>query len=96
MARTVRGSHHGLEERFLAQGGGSVRAQLACGVSVVDWEDADGKKLIDDGVSTVAALTRCLAKFELNEEMTPEGNKGDASNMFNAGLRQVRTYVDDE
>ena len=85
-----------LENIFLLRGFGQ---SVACGVSVVDREDADGKKLIDDGVSTVAALKRCLAKYEVNQEMTQDGHEWDARlrNIFDAGLPlTVVKYTDDE
>ena len=65
----------------------------------MDKEDTDGRKLIDDGVSTVLALRRCHAAYQANKETTPEGDVWPQSLMsiFSSGLSvRVVAYEDDD
>ena len=48
------------------KGGGFGRSS-SCGVSILEEEDSEGAKLIDDGVSTVLALLQCTRRYEAEQ-----------------------------
>jgi hypothetical protein len=78
---------------------GAFGQSVTCGVQIMDKEDTDGRKLIDDGVSTVLALRRCHAAYQANKETTPEGDVWPQSLMsiFSSGLHvRVVAYEDDD
>lgn len=80
-----------LKGEFLA---GNFGMTVACGVTVLEKEDADGKKLIDDGVSTVLALVTCQAYFAGETEQLPPANLKE---VFDLGLHvRVMKYPDDD
>lgn len=80
-----------LKTEFLA---GNFGMTVACGVTILEKEGSDGKKLIDDGVSTVMALLACRAFFAGEPERLPPSNLKD---IFELGLHvRVVKYSDDD
>ena len=74
---------------------GNFGITVTCGVTILEKEDSAGKKLIDDGVSTVLALKACQAYFA--------GEPGELKpsipldNIFQFGLEvKVIAYADDD
>ena len=81
---------------FLA---GSYGLGVACCVQILDKEDPHGQKLIDDGVSTVAALKMCEQEFQKNSDATPSGEIWSESlaAVFRVGLNvRVVAYTDND
>ena len=79
--------------------GGSFGLGVACGVQIIEKEDPPGQKLIDDGVSTVAALKMCAKEYEQNAEATPSGDVWSESlvSVFQRGLNvKVVAYENDD
>ena len=52
---------------------GSYGLGVFSGVQTLEKESALGQKVVDDGVSTVAALKECAAIYADNSELTPDG-----------------------
>lgn len=70
---------------------GQFGQSVACAVQVLDAEDADGKALIDDGVSTVTALLRLQDEHERGMEVSDAALQA----VFKDGLRvTVVSYQD--
>ena len=82
---------------FLAGGFG---ISLTCGVQVLDTESSAGKKLLDDGVSTVKALLQCLDRFELHPHSPNDDGEPWSSRLldiFQNGLQcTVVKYTDND
>jgi len=65
----------------------------------MDAEDPNGRKLIDDGVSTVEALKMCATHYETNPDATPDGDLWQESLLpiFRIGiLVRVVAYSDND
>ena len=74
--------------------GGAFGLSVCCGVTVLEKESANGKKLIDDGVSTIKALLECRAFFADNPSEVPPKSLTD---IFKLGLGvRVIVYPDDD
>ena len=72
---------------------------VACGVQILEKENASGQKIIDDGVSTVAALKKCRDWWEADPDATPQGEVWSESmvQVFRAGLQcRVVAYADSD
>ena len=54
--------------------GGQYGLSVSNGVQILEKESGLGQKIIDDGVSTVAALKACAAEYADNSSLTREGN----------------------
>ena len=79
--------------------GGNYGLSVSNGVQILDKESGLGQKLIDDGVSTVAALKACAAEYADDSSLTREGNLWPESlvNIFRHGLSvRVVAYTDDD
>lgn len=73
---------------------GNFGLTVACGVTILEKEGKDGKKLIDDGVSTVMALVACRAFFAGKPDVEVPHNLAD---IFDLGLAvKVIAYSDDD
>ena len=73
---------------------GNFGLTVACGVTILDKEGNDGKKLIDDGVSTVMALLACQAFFAGQPDVEVPHNLAD---IFDNGLTvKVVEYSDND
>merc|ERR1712020_451823 len=69
------------------------------GIQILEKESGLGQKIIDDGVSTVAALKACAAEYADNSSLTREGNLWPESlvAIFRCGLSvRVVAYTDDD
>ena len=69
------------------------------GVQILEKESGLGQKIIDDGLSTVAALKACAAEYADDSSLTREGNLWPESlvTIFRYGLSvRVVAYVDDD
>ena len=78
---------------------GAFGLGVSCGVQIIDKEDASGQQIIDDGVSTVAALKTCMGAWEANPDSTPDGEAWSESlvQVFRAGLQcRVVAYADND
>ena len=83
---------------------GQFGLTVACGVTILETEASDGKKIIDDGVSTVKALLACKDFFyaEQQEGLEPEENDAtpipkNLAAVFEHGLEvKVIKYTDDD
>ncbi len=85
-----------LVETFLM---GNFGLTVTCGVQVLETESATGKKLVDDGVSTVSALLQCQEIHTASSEHTPCGQAWPSSllDVFSKGLPcRVVTYADND
>lgn len=74
---------------------GNFGLTVACGVTILDTEGKDEKKLIDDGVSTVMALLACRAFFagQPDDVQVPH----NLSDIFDNGLAvKVVEYSDND
>jgi hypothetical protein len=82
---------------FLAGGFG---ISVTCGIQVLDTESSAGKKLLDDGVSTVKALLQCHAHFVLHPNSPNEDGEPWPSRLldiFQNGLQcTVVKYTDND
>ena len=79
--------------------GGSYGLGVTCGVQILEKENSHGQKVIDDGVSTVAALKACAATYATNNELTPNKEVWSESlaTIFRNGLPvRVVAYKDDD
>jgi hypothetical protein len=47
---------------------GGFGLSVLCGIQILDTASSSGKKLVDDGVSTVAALQHCFKRCEENPD----------------------------
>ena len=68
-------------------------------VQILEKESGLGQKIIDDGVSTVAALKACAAEYADDSSLTREGNLWPESlvTIFRYGLSvRVVAYTDDD
>ena len=43
---------------------GGFGISVTCGIQILDTESSTGKRLVDDGVSTVTALQQCFKRWE--------------------------------
>ena len=85
-----------LTETFL---GGSYGLGVTCGVQILEKESANGQKIIDDGVSTVAALKACAASYFESAELAPKGEVWSQAlvDIFRIGIAvRVMSYSDDD
>ena len=79
--------------------GGQYGLGVSNGVQILEKESGLGQKIIDDGVSTVAALKACAAEYADDSSLTREGNLWPESlvNIFRHGLSvRVVAYTDDD
>ena len=79
--------------------GGSYGLGVTCGVQIMEKESARGQKLIDDGVSTVAALKECAVAYERNNDLTPDNQVWSESLVciFRNGLAvRVAAFTDND
>ena len=85
-----------LYDLFLA---GQFGQSVSVGVQVLAAEDSHGKKLIDDGLSTILALSDARAEWAKDSDETPAGEVWDPQlvEIFKEGLivKEVK-YPDDE
>ena len=73
---------------------GNFGLTVACGVAILDKEGKGGKKLVDDGLSTVMALLACQAFFTGKPDVEAPHNLED---IFNLGLvAKVVEYIDND
>ena len=71
---------------------------VACGVQILDFEDNESKKLIDDGFATVEALKEIMAVYHTCPDKKPLGGTWDPVliDIFIKGLPvKVVRYRDD-
>ena len=79
--------------------GGQYGLSVSNGVQILEKESGLGQKIIDDGLSTVAALKACAAEYADDSSLTREGNLWPESlvNIFRHGLSvRVVAYTDDD
>ena len=79
--------------------GGSYGLGVTCGVQILEKENSHGHKVIDDGVSTVAALKACADAYATNNELTPNTEvwPDSLATIFRNGLPvRVVAYNDDD
>ena len=79
--------------------GGQYGLSVSNGVQILEKESGLGQKIIDDGVSTVAALKACAAEYADDSSLTREGNLWPESlvTIFRYGLSvRVVAYTDDD
>ena len=79
--------------------GGQYGLSVSNGVQILEKESGLGQKIIDDGVSTVAALKACAAEYADDSSLTREGNLWPESlvDIFRYGLSvRVVAYTDDD
>ena len=79
--------------------GSSYGLSVSNGVQILEKESGLGQKIIDDGVSTVAALKACAAEYADDSSLTREGNLWPESlvAIFRYGLSvRVVAYTDDD
>ena len=79
--------------------GGQYGLSVSNGVQILEKESGLGQKIIDDGVSTVAALKACAAEYADDSSLTREGNLWPESlvAIFRYGLSvRVVAYTDDD
>ena len=79
--------------------GGNYGLSVSNGVQILEKESGLGQKIIDDGLSTVAALKACAAEYADDSSLTREGNLWPESlvTIFRYGLSvRVVAYVDDD
>ena len=85
-----------LYDVFLA---GQFGQSVSVGVQVLATEDGAGKKFIDDGLSTILALSDARADWEKDSDITPAGEVWDPQlvDIFKEGLTVKEVvYTDDE
>ena len=84
-------SEERVEQLFQTFSEGGFGMSVTCGVQVLLLETADGKTIIDDGVSTVKALLRC------RRECPEETWSAHLADVMKSGLHcKVVKYTDDE
>merc|ERR1712051_594577 len=79
--------------------GGQYGLSVSNRVQILGKESGLGQKIIDDGLSTVAALKACAAEYADDSSLTREGNLWPESlvDIFRYGLSvRVVVYTDDD
>ena len=96
MAQTKQGTPGDTQEHISR---GQYGLSVSNGVQILDKEYGLGQKIIDDGLSTVAALKACAAEYADDSSLTREGNLWPESlvTIFRYGLSvRVVAYTDDD